>query len=645
MIDVFIRQGLRFAALPGNIFSNFVLRPLTVAPFAVAHWLSPQSFVGWDILLGLSLVLKAVAMASIVFRLGRNVFIAALAAALSILFPADTMQMSLRAIHQLWGIGLSLGGIALVLTALDRQTTLWRTLLAVAATIAFVAGGLIYEAGYLLAPAPLLILWASGETRKALGWPTAIWLAGLAAASIYLLIMLRSPTLYQQGVTGNVGRTAETLAENLPKLFTIGLYRVFLHGWYDGARMLIASLPATWPWAAGALLAFVGAALALRRQAMPARTFKWVAAGVLLAVLGYAPYLTAESHLLITQRTYNYAALGGTIAVVGLLYSVWRRWPAAGKVFAGLLLAAGLGGQWGQVEHYTNLSFRQANILANLVEANPAPPAGKTILVIDRSGSLNHEWLLKGGLLQGALTALYGRPVTSMTCVEPGLIWAAFATTPAGVPGRCVEDADSWRFGVGLERSIRISKSDILTVVVEPDLTAHALDGVAATPSEAQRKRWASILGCRTENGGCTYDPPVSDRFRYDFGDWWSLEHAPWGAGWAEAHWTPPAWQPISAAPLMSDRGQLWFKLHPRERDYRLVINFAEEVDDVLIAPYLTATINGTAVNLVLEGTLARGDVAQGVVREGLNEVTISVPFDPRGYPFVYVDWVKVSPL
>jgi hypothetical protein len=137
------------------------IRPLNMAPNALAYVLGPNSFLTWHLLLALSLAGKAVGMTAVARWLLRDRWIAVATGLLFMLYPADTMQMTLRALHIDCSVSMDVIGLALFLTATETERPALRWLLSVLAGAAFVVGSLTYEANLFMAPAPFILWWAS----------------------------------------------------------------------------------------------------------------------------------------------------------------------------------------------------------------------------------------------------------------------------------------------------------------------------------------------------------------------------------------------------------------------------------------------------------------------------------------------------
>lgn len=662
LLGRYTEHGVVFITSLGSSLPHLALRPLNLFTFALSYVMAPDSFSGWNFLLNLGFVTKAVAMGGMVWWLTRQRWLAVVAGLLLMLYPADTMQMSLRAVHINFAVALTLLACLFVLVATEIWGEATRGVFALLAFGSFLAGSLMYEAGLFLAPLPALLWWArygfhDGLRRLPNAWiPILFWAAAVFVAVAYLLIVGRTPGIYQQSISNSPGSTLSLVVSRWPMMFTIGAYRVFAHGWFDAARMLLAQL-AHWPFlvATAAAVLMSGAVwfrpaqggVLCQQSASVGLGVRLVIAGFAAALAGYLPYLSSLSHILITQRTYIYASAGASLLVVGLIILVARGSRMLAVLVASILLSLGLASQWTQYDHYSTLSLRARAILAGLLEAVPRVDSRRTVLVIDRSGSTGNTWMLRGELLDAAMTYLYGSKADFAVCLDPGMIYSTFASDSRGRPGRCVERETEWIVGEGLASPLRLPKDGLVKLTIEPDGTVvreGAPDPVPPSPNDV--RRWRSILECWPAKA-CAYTPPAREdgSFHYDFGQWWSLEQAPWGGGWRDAEWNPPRLQPISYAWMIAPEARLWFNLEPRPSDYVLRVRVASWISGPAKTE-LRMRLNGQLLETTWKNEIsAEAVVDKSLIRSGLNELILASPLHEQHGISLAVDRVEVVPL
>ncbi len=656
-LSLFTKNGPFFYTGPGSPMAFLALRPLTAAPMTLAYLVSPESFVGWNVINTATLIIKAISATYLIWWSTRDRWLAIAGGALFMVYPADTMQMTLRAIHINFAIAASVAGIALVMGSLESRVSLARWSLALAGGTFFVLGALIYETGLLLAPAPALLMWVrygfAGSmyllrTRSVLIF---IWISFIVVYIAYLAFVYMSEAgLYQQTISSGAGTEG---IGRLRLLFTVGLYRQLLHGWFDAILIIVTTSPLhTW-FAAVLLTIMLASFMFLRfgygeipagRATIRQPLVRLVFAGLILAALGYLPYLASASHILITQRTQLYASLGGAIVFSGLIGLISMRSRFAGVGLCSLALALGMAAQWNQVAHYNELSKRARMLLAGILEKVPLPPADGRIFVIDRSGQLESTWMLRGGMLENALTYLYGKPVQVFACVEPGLTWSSFVVDAQGNRGKCVEHNTEWEIGAGAPGAFRLQKSGLTSITIEPDgSTTRRTNETNHNPSTKQIRRWSSILGC-WPSLDCRYAPARARSWRFDFGSWWSLEQAPWGGGWRDAEWNPPSWRPKSCSWMISNPARLWVPIEPMNSAYKIRMRVCYWASQDA-KNELSVKLNGVSVSMQWEDNfVASGEFDGGLLTADLNELLIYSPLHPTLGISVLVDWVEILP-
>lgn len=631
------------------------LRPLNVAPFTLGYDLAPLSFGFLHALQAVGLLVKVVAMASIVYRLIPNRTIAITCGLIFLLHPADTMQMTLRSLHINLALALSLSGVALILQAAEATAAAARWITAALAAICFLSGSLMYEAGLFLAPLPLLVWWATFGGRQTVlrmkrDWDCVlIWSACVAVAAAYVVAISLSGQNYQMEVTGDHQTIVKDLVLRFPFLFTIAFYRLFAYGWLDGIRMLAAHL-AYWPYYLGLLTLFgllliSGSPRSNSESATKPNAGRILIAGTIAAALGYLPYLTSYAHIMTSQRTFLYASIGGTIVTAACLYLLARAGTVFAAGFALFCLSAGIGAQWEQLSLYTELSNRQRAILAGILEAAPraAEPGAKRLLILDRSGTMTNTWMLRGFELKHALTLLYDSEIDPLVCSEPSNVFSSFTTQSSGKPGTCRKSNGSWDIGLGLPEPIHLADAALTVLTVAPNLSVSA-EHPAAPPSDNQADRWKRVLGCWPATA-CAVERPLTTAYDYDFGRGWGLDDVPWGSGWREIEWRLPSLkQPTSWSWMFAPEANLWLWLDPAPTSYKLRISLAAWMSDTA-KNSLRLKINGIDLQSAWVGPRTiEAELPSTVLKHGLNQLLLEAEQDPGNGLSVALDRVSVFP-
>lgn len=636
---VFWVNGVNFAA--------HRLRPLFLFMDAVAYS-TPVPYLSMHALLAIALIVKGTAMGYIAYWLTRDQLISVIAAIVLIVHPADTMQMGFRSLVIIWPVALSVTAIALLLASTEVASYTKRMTLAVAAAGLTLIAGLMYEAALTMAVAPLILLFAKHGTRMfgllaSLWRQAAIWSAAIAANLIYIVVETSSGSTYQGALLAGAPPISD-----IPKyLVGTGLYRALLQGWYDGLSMFFANVGFV-PYLLGA--AAIGAWFFSRyRAAVPADRLpaklgvRAMAAGIVLAALGYAPFLISTPHIYISQRTYLFASIGGAIFALGVLVLV-KRSVVALAALTGLLVVSGIGSQWEQLAHYSELSGRQRMYLSGIlaVAADAGQRPNQTLLITDKSGALSNTWMLRGENLAAALSYLYGKPIRAAACSGPGELYSSFSTDSYGTPGQCAATDKGWDIGKGAPNALEIPRANILQLIVDPDGSVTRPDGAIAPPDETQTKRAQAILGCFP----CTYTPreTVTASYRFDFGKWWSLDAVPWGGGWADAAWIIPPAKPTSYSWMIAPTSNLFFRLNPTSSDYlvqvRIIGSISKQAKDTF-----AVAINGQNVGYTwLTPEILSGTVKSSVLSSGLNELRLEARPEKQFSVSNQIDWVTIAP-
>jgi hypothetical protein len=397
-------------------------RPLFQAPMAIAHWLTPGSFLGMNILQALFIFGTSAAMFWLVLSLTpRNYAVAFVAATLLLVYPADDATYTLRTVNIHAGALFLV--ISLCLLTLSIRRTTW---LRIAAMIAMLTLSLaIYDGGLLIAFfAPALIFCMRTPFSRRTAFVSAAWWVAPIAFAYALWLMVQNPATYQGGLirTAGLGQDYAHTASVLARSIWRSLMQNFWSGWIQAATpphyddlyfRIVAALAA---------FVFVPVVWALCRTAqnelrLPATDQRyWVMAisGVAIAVLGFAMFLPT-SYRDTNWRIFIYSAVGASLTVAVLCRvtaSLFR--PAAKFVFVTLSVALFVVGgvhAIGQQGRYFAQTQRQQAILAGIVAAAPKVVSPVAFLLIDTTPTAAYKaWSMCSQIsdcLQDQLRYLY----------------------------------------------------------------------------------------------------------------------------------------------------------------------------------------------------------------------------------------------
>lgn len=679
LLGLFAMHGTFFYTHLDGPLAPHALRPLMPFSFALAHLLSPDSFAGWHVVTIVALVVKGAAMTWLGWRATGARSAGVLAGVLTLLYPADTMQLSFRSIHINVAGALALGASVFAVRAFDvprRGATLaW----SVGAGLLFLWAGLIYEVAFMLVAMPLAVLVVrEGVPRdwNLQRWMAAgCWLAAPLAYAAYAIWVSAQISSYQGTVTGQ-GSGLRYALSVWPDLFDIGASRALIGGWLDAARMTAGTFQNYAYLAAGAIVLLATCALAsivgrgrleegvTQRAASTPIIARLLIAGVILMLMGYLPFMTSAAHMAITQRTYLWATPGAAFVWVAVVMCLVRVAKPIGGMAAATLLLVGLGAQLFQFHHYVELSERQRTLLRAIVENFDGDSPDKKLLVLDGTSQIGHTWMFFEEELRFVLSYLFGRPMGSVEiCRVPSMEW--HRRNYLGRGGHCVEEDQGWAFiyppgpvtpglpSASSKPPLRVDARSIQTVRIDANGKAAARPAMETHRARLRggedtiSRRYRSILSERPP----PLIPPMfkdqflSPRVRYDFGDWWSLEVVPFGSGWRETDWNGSGMKRTSDSWITGDAATLYIQLAPSAGRYLLNGRFDGFASDK-VREGMRVEVNGQEVPLAWTPDGHFGAfVPPGLLRRGRNELEFSPAIDP-GFEGLSarVDWLALEP-
>ena len=673
----FAREGVFYIAGPETPLQHHSMRPLTVFPHALAFALDNDGFLAWHLILIAAFLAKFGAMAAIGWRLSGSPVLSLWFGATAILYPADTMQFAFRSFHIEVALALLLVAVTMFLAALDaaRRPAIRGLLSGLSALLALLAC-LMYETSLFLLPMPFLLDFARHGLSSALrqlrgNWlPWLLWTGAFAVSAIYMVVVWWQGGTYQSTVVG-IDRTAvDALMGRLPELFRIGLLRALVGGWWDAVGIVRFELRSVVYPALATLILAVGLLVArgpsVRQTSNGQDRFsaivlwRWTAAGLVLAALGYVPYLASTFHLQTTQRTYIYASPGAALvwlAALALLSRIARP-VMMGVVTASLFLA--LTFQLFQFHHYQGIFERQRLLLSAIVAKLGPDPGDGPIVVKDRTATLIGPWIFATNLYQ-ALSYLYDRPIEiAEACLVPDGVWPR--TDRFGRTGTCRETPRYWLFEPlpplaadgeqGVSRMILKARARTITIDDLAETPRTIAQDNANSPDSAFHRRVQSIL---SEPSWPPFDlkmfdpldpvePPQS--YRWDFGRWWDFETPLRGFGWWYTAWSLDLFDNVSVAWQNRPKAEIVFALDPvKDRDYLLTARIQQFASKEAEAS-LEVSVNGHPVDATLTADLMlSGRVSGRFLKRGTNILVFSnfAPTNPAGL-LMLLDWVEIGP-
>lgn len=678
VLGLFTTHGLFFVADAASPLAAHSLRPLTIFPQAIAYYIDSNSFDYWHVLLMLALAVKGGASSYLAWKSTRSLGWAMVMGVLVLVYPADTMQLSFRSLHINMALALLLLAASLQVAAFDQQRRSISWGLGLVAAGLLLVSILMYEAALALIPLPFLIMyarnglrrtWQSLRARPEIGFS---WTVGAGLFVVYVLLAASNGTSYHSSIASARGYGA-FLHDVLPKLFSIGMLRGLLGGWFDAVLMVWTEF-SSYTYITLAVLACAGLILwwkkvalgseygdseraALSRQA----ALRLGLVGVALLLLGYAPYLFSGAHLAISQRTFLFATPGAAFVWLAalIMLATIARWVAGMAVLGFVFL--GLGAQLFQFHHYVQLATTQRTLLRSIVENFDGNLGDKTLVILDETNRLGHTWMLRDNL-RWALSYLYDRPIKSVEiCLMPNGGWQRLDVL--GRMGKCIESEDHWTFqaarpvtGPGLAlpsppRDLMVSKDAIVALTINTDGSinrAPALDAYRAHlehGTDDAALRYRRILTANAWSLGFSqFADEGQNRYRWDFGKWWSLEVPTRGSGWREAEWQINRFHHYSSAWKTDERSTLVFDFAPTGKVQRVKGQFDAIVNQT-IKESLRIRLNGRDLALHWgDGGRFEASIPAGILISGPNtiEFNSAIALDYFGLS-VKLDWLEIG--
>ena len=385
------------------------LRPLQDTSAAFAHLLTPDSFVGLNLVQIVSIIVKGMALYLLLTKLmPRQRFFALTAALLLVVFPADQGIFTFRGVHIHGAVALYLFAVYFMLRAWDRLR-LPTVLMMVASAVASI---FIYEIGYplvMLTPLLLLIKLGEPEFRKRFVRLGLIWYAAPILTLLYTALTLGTGPTYQSWVIQHSGINQTSVLGEMAQAVVNAYVQHFAGGWLDALRliganarfMLLAALLTLTALGVGWRLAREDGETALRR-------FLWlIVIGLAAVFLGYSLFLLTPYREL-KWRVFLYSSIGGAICVASLCYLLSRRSRLLYAVLSGVLLFVATVGALHQQQYYVSLSQNEQTLLQGVIAQVPQPDPSVPVVVVDETGHYHDNWSLGASyLLTSSLQYIY----------------------------------------------------------------------------------------------------------------------------------------------------------------------------------------------------------------------------------------------
>ncbi|MEX3931240.1 hypothetical protein AB4Y32_05365 [Paraburkholderia phymatum] len=384
-------------SFPGHLLSDkFAARPMQTLPHYIAHLISANSFEGFHLILMVAVLMRIMSAAAIGHYLFRNRAYAAAFGVMAFVFPADTQQFEFRTFHITVAVGMMVCSAACTIRAFEAPSAGNRWLSLVVGSVLACMAVMIYEPAltlYAIAPAVMLAregfrpFFAQIRLNKPLSIAWIVAPLINAAYLFYAIVIYQSS--YQVNASGQ--GMGHSVIHNLHYLIGSAAYRVFFDTWVS-MFWILGQI------AHPGYIALISAAciigmLLLTDTQTRAVSFALVArywvTGLLLIVAAYLPYMVAETHMRITQRTFMAGAPGASLVLIAMIAWLFQRRPFVGTVAAAVFVMLGIVAQLYQFDKYTrdyvSVVRPYTSELADRIDLSK-----KVHLVFDRTGFGGH---------------------------------------------------------------------------------------------------------------------------------------------------------------------------------------------------------------------------------------------------------------
>ena len=603
-------------SFPGQLRSAVTAaRPLDVLPFFLANYLSANSFVGLHLLLMLACALRMIGAAWLGHYLFRNRFLAATLGVLSFVYPSDTQQFEFRTMHISMAVGMMVFAAALGVWALtqERSSQHARALALIGSIVFSCIGVLIYEpVAPLYAIAPLVIFAREGARglAKLVRSRTILALIWLTAPIINLLYLYYTISIFKSSyqVNASNGSIGDSVTRNLHYIIDSASYRIFYDAWISVWDILVNQT------AHYGFLIVTAAALAVGLGILAHRAkidttipkVRYIFVGGLLSVAGYVPFMVAQTHMEITQRTFMGTSFGSALIMVTLLAWLYMCTPMLSIVSAAFVLFLGLVSQVYQFDRY-NRDYVDVVLPYTSMLADKADPSKKVHLVIDRTGfgghlngmhasKVEHAPIVRGRLKNTEFVFCMDGPLTPyLTFSECSLRDGKWAVNSV--------DGQKREFAQDIVQVIEIGPE------FDPAYRSHS--GI-----------WHDYGSFSRENS--IFVNTSSDAYHCVADGMWGYSGYCRGRGWSDGIFDHTYFHHKTFTAALVNDPTLLVPLSPKNGTYLLRIGLHDEVD-AEIASKMEIKVNGQLLNLLKKNNLVfEAEVPEQALKEGLNEIAFN---------------------
>ena len=621
LISIIINHPDQWNSFPGNVMSSdFSARPLQFTVFWLAHLISPNSFLGFHILLLVACMLRVVSGIAIGrFLFGRPIH-AIVFGLLAFVFPADTQQIAFRTLSINCSLALMLAGVATIGAAIDDRNALRRWSLVLTSIASSICASWIYEPSFMLYIVPPLLLYArggvAGATRiaKQRSRELSAWLIGptINAAYLYYAIhVLKSG--YQ--VSSAPNGVLQSALHDLHYLFDSLAFRLCFNAWTSAFDVIHRI--STWPYFV-LILGVIAIGLWLISQRME-RTLDWrfalrlIIVGIIITIAAYFPFMVQEDHMRIIQRTMMASQFGAAIVFSVIIFFVAGSCRIPLVVASALLLFAGIVVQIYQMDTYTRLYVSVVRPYMSMI-ADRADTTKPVHLVIDRTG------------YAAFLNAMY----FSNVAVGPGVRLNRFdqlyilcmdepKTAYLNV-GQCEKDGNIWK--------IAQPGGDLQTKTVA-DVDMLSFDENFDSSYRARKGTWLDLGTFTKKNSLFRQRPDNANWYACEPDSMWGYSNYCRAIGLSDGIFAKVGSHVMNYVLPTAPDASFIFNMSPSHDPYMLRLTIVGEADPAITSE-MKLSINGHPLGFrVLNGDRVSGDVIAAPVLSqyllnGVNSITLT---------------------
>jgi hypothetical protein len=423
----------------------------------------------------------------------------------------------------------------------------------------------------------------------------------------------------------------KSIVHNLHYLLDSAAYRVFFDAWVSAFHILtqrtvhFGYLAAVFVVFLLMFVYFAGGRFSTLRCS---RLLRYVLAGLVLSIAGYLPFMVAETHMVITQRTFIAVAPGVSLIVVALIQALSRRANLVAAVLAACVVTLGMVAQLYQFDLYTRAYTSVVRPYLSQV-ADKSDPSRHIHLVQDSSGF--------AGYLNGIYFSkiVYGPGVRRGVSTDTYILCEDSEQTSMTSFSRCSLSNGTWSVtdGKGGERSFPANQVDVIEMGKSFDASYRSSSPNWRDPGnyDASQSMFMSAPGATGDAYSCVADSA------------WGYSDYCRGMGWSDGIFSHATFIHQTFFAATASRASLIFNLKPARMPYQLLIDLFG--DNGSSPSDLTLQINGSPLDYkVYQGRFLVATVSPALLKDGQNELVFNGALAPGRVLGLSVSSVALAP-